>query len=249
MKSGITIHELKIEGYTEPVDISGYILDRYVYAFLSEGEALADIDGINYLIGPGQLIIVPESKRILLKHYNCCHGYMGSFSMSFLKDASYPVLRATKPHLQSFWFDDAVFMANLFRRMLTAMEDKDYAFLQSAMDMILCQVRPSGKVAAIPEKFLQMVFEGMNAQFSVSEYAAELSVTPNYLNKTVKQHTHRTAIDWIEIARINMAKMLLKDPSVPVGDIAGRVGVPDQSYFARFFKKKTGFTPSEFRNQ
>ena len=115
--------------------------------------------------------------------------------------------------------------------------------------MILCQVRPSGKVAAIPEKFLQMVFEGRNAQFSVSEYAAELNVTPNYLNKTVKQHTHRTAIDWIEIARINMAKMLLKDSSVPVGDIAGRVGVPDQSYFARFFKKKTGFTPSEFRNQ
>ena len=94
-----------------------------------------------------------------------------------------------------------------------------------------------------------MVFEGRNAQFSVSEYAAQLNVTPNYLNKTVKQHTHRTAIDWIEIARINMAKMLLKDPTVPVGDIAGRVGVPDQSYFARFFKKKTGFTPSEFRNQ
>ena len=47
MKSGITIHELKIEGYTEPVDISGYILDRYVYALLSEGEALADIDGMN----------------------------------------------------------------------------------------------------------------------------------------------------------------------------------------------------------
>ena len=133
--------------------------------------------------------------------------------------------------------------------MLTAMEDKDYAFMQSAMDMILCQIRPSGKVAAIPEKFLQMVFEGRNAQFSVSEYAAQLNVTPNYLNKTVKQHTHRTAIDWIEIARINMAKMLLKDPTVPVGDIAGRVGVPDQSYFARFFKKKTGFTPSEFRNQ
>ena len=86
MKSGITIHELKIEGYTEPVDISGYILDRYVYAFLSEGEALADIDGMNYLIGPGQLIIVPESKRILLKHYNSCHGYMGSFSISFLKE-------------------------------------------------------------------------------------------------------------------------------------------------------------------
>ena len=249
MKHSFSIHELKIEGYTEPLDISEYILDRYVYAFLSEGEALADIDGLNYLIGPGQFIIVPESKRILIKHYNNCYGFIGSFSISFLKDASYSILRTSKPHLQSFWFDDAVFLGHLFKRMLTAMEDKDYTFLQSAMDMILCQVRPGGKVAAIPEKFLQLVFEGRNAQFSVSEYAAQLNVTPNYLNKTVKQHTHRTAIDWIEIARLNMAKALLKDPTVPIGEIAGRVGVPDQSYFARFFKKKTGVTPSEFRNQ
>ena len=249
MKTGITVHELKIEGYTEPVDISGYILDRYVYGFMIEGEALADIDGNSFLIGPGQFIIVPESKKIVIRHYDSCYGFMGSFSIDFLKDASYSVLRATRPLLQSFWFDDAVFMANLFRRMLTALEDKDLSFLKSAMDLILCQIRPDTKVAAIPEKFLQLVFDSKKAPASVSEYATELNVTPNYLNKTVKHHTHRTAIDWIEIARLNMAKQLLKDKSVPIGDVAGRVGVPDQSYFARFFKKKTGLTPSEFRTQ
>ena len=249
MKPGITVHDLKIEGYTEPVDLSGYILERYVYAFLIEGEALTDIDGTSYLIGPGQLIIVPESKKIVIRHYNCANGYMGSFSIDFLKDASYSVLRSPKPLLQSFWFDDAVFMAHLFKRMRTALEDKDYSFLKSAMDMILCQVRPDSKVAAIPEKFLQLVFDSDKAPVSVTEYASQLNVTPNYLNKTVKQHTHRTAIDWIEISRLNMAKQLLKDKSVPIGDVAGRVGVPDQSYFARFFKKKTGLTPSEFRNQ
>jgi AraC-like DNA-binding protein len=132
--------------------------------------------------------------------------------------------------------------------MQTAMEDRDFPFLQSALDMILCQMRSGGKIAVIPEQFLQLVFDGSKAPQTVSDYAAELNVTPNYLNKTVKQHTHRTAIDWIEIARLNMAKMLLKDRTVPIGDVAGRVGVPDQSYFARFFKKKTGLTPSEFRN-
>lgn len=249
MKTGITVHELKIEGYTEPVDISEYILDRYVYAFLVEGESLADIDGKRFLIGPGQFILVPESRKIVIRHYNSCNGYIGSFSIDFLKDASYPVLRTQRPLLQSFWFDDAVFMANLFKRMLTALDDKDYSFLRSSLDLILCQLRPDSKVAAIPEKFLQLVFDGDKAPVSVSEYASILNVTPNYLNKTVKQHTHRTAIDWIEISRLNLAKLLLKDKTVPIGDVAGRVGVPDQSYFARFFKKKTGFTPSEFRNQ
>lgn len=150
--------------------------------------------------------------------------------------------------LQSFWFDDAVFMGALFKRMLTAYEDKDWAFLQSAIDMVLGQLRGNSRVAVIPEKFLQMVFERDKAPLNVADYATLLGVTPNYLNKTVKNHTHRTAIDWIEIARLNMAKQYLKDRSLSIALIAEKTGLVDQSYFSRFFKKKTGVTPTEFRN-
>ena len=102
-------------------------------------------------------------------------------------------------------------------------------------------------MAVVPERFLQMVFDSNQAPLSVSEYADKLNVTANYLNKTVKAHTHRTAIDWIEIARLNLAKKLLKDSSIPIVDVAIRSGLEDQSYFSRFFKKKTGLTPSQFR--
>ena len=84
--------------------------------------------------------------------------------------------------------------------------------------------------------------------FSVADYAQQLQVTPNYLNKTVKTHTHRTAIDWIEIARLNLAKKLLKNNEIPIADVARLSGLDDQSYFSRFFKKKTGLTPSQYRN-
>ncbi len=73
-------------------------------------------------------------------------------------------------------------------------------------------------------------------------------MSPNYLNKIVKSHTHRTAMDWVEIARLNLAKQLLKDRNIPVVEVAERCGIDDQSYFARFFKKKTGLTPSRFRD-
>ena len=249
MKNKINLLELKTEGYSEPSFVPHRIEKGwFVIAFVTEGDTLSDISGNNYLTGPGQLILVPECNTIDIKYFNNCKGFHGSFPMSFLKDASYQILRSPAPHIQSFWFDDAVFMANLFKRMMTAFQDKDQKFLQSAMDLILCQIHPSGKIALIPEKFLNMVFDG-GAPLSVAEYASRLEVTPNYLNKTVKHNTRRTAIDWIEIARLNQAKKLLKDPSVPIADVAGMVGLPDQSYFARFFKKKTGLTPSEFRNQ
>ena len=222
---------------------------QYSFFFLTGGEALCDIDGKRILLGPGQLLLVPENKEMFVHYFKDCTGVCGIFSLDFLKDASYPVLRSSLPIVQSFWFDDAVFMGALFNRMVTAYDDKDKAFLRSAMDLILGQLRPGGHMAVVPERFLQMVFDSNQAPLSVSEYADKLNVTANYLNKTVKAHTHRTAIDWIEIARLNLAKKLLKDSSIPIVDVAIRSGLEDQSYFSRFFKKKTGLTPSQFRSE
>lgn len=248
MKAKFNISQFNIEGILEPHDLEPMTFPYFTFSFMIEGEGLAEIDGKNYLVGPGQFILTPENKTVTFKHFNGCKGYNGYFTIDFLKDASYQVLRSASPMVQSFWFDDAVFIAALLRRMLIAYEDKDRQFLQSGMDLILGQLRLSSKVAVVPEKFLQMVFDNEKAPLSVSEYAEILNVTANYLNKTVKSHTHRTAIDWIEIARLNLAKKLLKDKSIPIVDVAVRSGLVDQSYFSRFFKKKTGMTPSQFRN-
>ena len=245
MNKQFSIHLI---GHQKPDPVKDYCFPVFSFAFLLTGEALVSVEDKNILLTAGQFIMIPENKSIIIKHYKDCSGFDGFFTLDFLKDASYPVLRTTDSILQSFWFDDAVFMGALLKRMLTAADDKDKSFLQSALDLILSQLRPGGQVAAIPEKFLQMVFEKGHESMSVSDFAQQLQVTPNYLNKTVKAHTRRTAIDWIEIARLNMAKQLLKDNEVPIADVARLAGLEDQSYFSRFFKKKTGLTPSQFRN-
>ncbi len=247
MKNQFLIKFYHIDGHVE-YQYRKYKPGRISFSFLMEGEALVEVDGNNYLLTPGQMLLVPADKEIFIKHVSDARGYDGSFSLDFLKDASYPVLRSEQALMQSFWFDDAVFMGALFKRMLTAYQDKDKVFLQGAMDLILGQLRGGNKLAAIPEKFLQMVFERGKAPLAVADYAARLGVTPNYLNKTVKGHTHRTAIDWIEIARLNLAKQYLRDRHIPIAEIAEKTGLVDQSYFSRFFKKKTGQTPSEYRN-
>jgi AraC family transcriptional regulator, transcriptional activator of pobA len=45
------------------------------------------------------------------------------------------------------------------------------------------------------------------------------------------------------------AKRLLRYSDLPVTEIAYRLNFEDPSYFSRFFKKYTGFSPSEFREQ
>ena len=247
MTTTFHIHLLDSQENTDAYLLHSFRVPVFAFAYLMEGEVLVEVDGQNLLVGAGQFILVPENHAILIRHFKNCKGVDGSFTLDALKDASYPVLRSETPVIQSFWFDDAVFIGALMKRMVTASEDRDKAFMQSGMDLILGQLRPKNGMAAVPEKFLQLVFDRDKQPLSVSEYADMLNVTANYLNKTVKTHTHRTAIDWIEIARLNMAKQLLKDPSVPIVEVASRVGLEDQSYFSRFFKKKTGLTPSQFR--
>ena len=46
--------------------------------------------------------------------------------------------------------------------------------------------------------------------------------------------------------RINVAKDLLRNPSMRIGNIAEEVGFIDMAHFSRVFKKYTGLTPKEF---
>lgn len=246
-KTIMTIHPLNSEGNDESVSAKAYKLDFFCFLFLLEGEVLVEIDGHNYLCTASQFILCPEGRDIRIKHLKDCIGFDGCFSRDFVKDPSSPSLLIDKPLHQSFWFDDAVFMAALLKRMCIAYKDKDTAFLRSAVDLVLSQLNPNNPVSAVPDRFLNLVFRSDELPMTVSQYAKELGVTPNYLNKAVKNHTHHTAIDWIEVARINIAKSLLADRSIPIDEVSSRCGIDDQSYFSRFFKKRTGMTPSAYR--
>ncbi|MBQ1718987.1 MAG: helix-turn-helix transcriptional regulator [Bacteroidales bacterium] len=51
------------------------------------------------------------------------------------------------------------------------------------------------------------------------------------------------------LTRIQRAKRMLSESKLPVIDVAANVGIEDQSYFSRLFKKETGMTPSAFRKK
>ena len=84
---------------------------------------------------------------------------------------------------------------------------------------------------------------------TLADYARGAGISENYLSRLVKQSTGRSVGAWIDILRIQRAKRLLSSTSLPIIDIAVSVGVEDQSYFSRLFKKETGMTPSAFRKK
>ena len=81
----------------------------------------------------------------------------------------------------------------------------------------------------------------------MSEYAEMLSITPYQLNAITKTSLQKTASELINEHITLEAKRILISTGNQVNQVADMLGYDDPSYFIRFFKKQTGFTPETFR--
>ncbi|MHC8947742.1 AraC family transcriptional regulator [Sphingobacterium hungaricum] len=79
------------------------------------------------------------------------------------------------------------------------------------------------------------------------EYAELLYITPNHLNALTKEHLGMPAGEIIRNRILLEAKRMLVIKEYTISEIAYELNFNDNSYFSKFFKKLTGFTPEEFR--
>ncbi len=82
---------------------------------------------------------------------------------------------------------------------------------------------------------------------SVAYFADKCCYSPKYFGELVKTETGRTAKDFISDRMLIAAKQLLNDESLSIKAISQQLGFEYPQHFIRFFKAKTGQTPSDFR--
>lgn len=81
------------------------------------------------------------------------------------------------------------------------------------------------------------------------EYAELLYITPNHLNALCKDVLGFSSGELIRNRIILEAKRLLVNKNITINEIAYLLNFKDSSYFVKFFKKYTNFTPDQFRKQ
>lgn len=77
--------------------------------------------------------------------------------------------------------------------------------------------------------------------------AAVLGFSLDHLNRSLKSECGKTTGDLLNEARLEACSALLESTALSIGEIGTRVGFDDQNYFARWFRKQTGQTPSQWR--
>lgn len=98
------------------------------------------------------------------------------------------------------------------------------------------------------ESFTSLVDTNFMTHRNLPFYADKLFITTNYLNKITKEVLGSTAKKYILNKTMQEAKNLLNYTSLSIAEISIRLNIETPSYFVRMFRKHTGITPKEFRN-
>lgn len=131
---------------------------------------------------------------------------------------------------------------DIWRRYLITLFTELKPFVQTKMEI------PKGAAWTVVSKYKELLSRYVYELQRISDYAKLLNISPNHLNKCVKSVSGKSAHDLLNDMLLMEAKVLLKQTTYSIKEIAFKVGKNELSDFDRFFKVKTGMTPGEYRS-
>jgi AraC family transcriptional regulator, transcriptional activator of pobA len=202
-------------------------------------------------------------------------GYTCLFSEAFLKapDRSErlqqsPLFKIGGTPVLKISEEQRQFLNTIFQKMIDD-QKTDYTYkddlIRNYINLIIheaLKLQPSenyDQIKNAASRVTNVFFELLERQFpiestekplqlkSAHDYAKELSVHPNYLNRAVKEVTGKPTTSHITERIINEAKALLQHTNWNIADIAYALGFEHPSYFNNFFKRLTGTNPKSLR--
>lgn len=236
--------------------------------FVQQGIAEMRVGQHTYQVHPNQALFIAAGQIFSFETIDPdLQGYYLHFHDQFLLgDAIQPTLLQTFDFLQPWGHphhplspDQATHILPLFGRIYQEYSTQgvqNQQLIRAYLLALLSEFQlvaatsthpPLDATQAITQKFKALLYTQLGHLHRVSDYAALLCISPNYLHKCVKASTGKAPIRWIDEAIVLQAKALLLQSEHTVSEIAHALGIQDHSYFSRMFRRQTGLSPLAYR--
>ncbi len=159
--------------------------------------------------------------------------------------------------------EEEMIMQNIFVQAVRhAVSNKENPFrLQMAQHVMMAIFYASDKPRQISEtteslrtnadvlskQFLELVKENFRKERQLKFYSDQMCITSRYLSRVVKECTGSSAADWIERYVILEARALLKSTNMTIQQVSDALNFPSQTFFGKYFKRRVGMSPKEYR--
>ncbi len=118
------------------------------------------------------------------------------------------------------------------------------------IDILFDKVNVKGKISDDGMKVVVVYIErNIKKGISLEDVANHVNISTYYLSKIFKKEMGVNFITYITDRKMELAKEMLATTDVPVLNIALDLAYNEANYFSKAFKKKTGYTPSEYREK
>lgn len=97
-------------------------------------------------------------------------------------------------------------------------------------------------------QFIQAYIDShMESSLKVEDMARAAHLHPNYFIAYFKKHFGVSPLKYMNRRRADKAKILLTTTALSIKDVADQTGFKETNHFAKFFRKETGQSPTEYR--
>ena len=250
-------------------DYSLHALTYYDITLITDGEGFFRIDETNHQVKVSDVLF---SQPYQLREWDTQYiadGYAlifeEEFLLSFFNDPNFinnisffkKYCNNSRLELSTSVFEQINFLMQQIKDEIDKYAVKNKHILRALLYQVLMTLDRAfiGQYAIAPQsdsrnyvdRFLTFVHADFQINHEVQYYAEKLYLTPNYLNELVKKVTGMPAKQIIQTKLINESKKYLLYSDLTVAEISERLSFETPSYFIRFFRKRTGCTPLQYR--
>lgn len=235
-----------------------------------KGEVMYQLDTQKQVIKPGDILIVSDRHVVdSYRHSDDMEGLCIMMSVHFFREIiqnvsdvsslflfsrQHPVMSLEQKEIDTFkeYFQVIKqkicdqgnhFRKDLIKTLLLAM----FYDLSNIIYRVQYNDKPQTRADAIFTHFIKLVEKNYRQERRVGWYAMQLNITPKHLSETVKNASRRTPNEWIDDYVTLELRVLLKNSTKTIKEIAQELNFPNQSFLGKFFKEHVGVSPSKYR--
>lgn len=104
------------------------------------------------------------------------------------------------------------------------------------------------EINSLSAKVKKYINENYHREISMDDAAKETNLSYHYFSKFFKDSMGKSFVEYLTELRVDKSRELLKDTNDSIKEICYKIGYSDPNYYCKIFKKVTGMTPTEYRD-